>query len=176
MNGVCYAFRNEGGHEAELNLQNKMCSWCFRSGKRGVEDVGGGVESARQVGEEKKSRHVNIEGPLQPTPAVRLRSWATRKHLREDQISKLVSLLDPLYLRSLRVRKKSRAWPKVPHGNNFRHHFYRQAAHILGWVEQQVFEEEFLDIIRSSFPDTNNANTSETTEEGKTSDLKLKIL
>lgn len=99
--------------------------------------------------------------------AERLRSWGVRKRLREEQIESLVLLLDKQYLRNLRIRKKSRAWPKVPQANNFRHHFYRQTAHILGWIEQQVFDQDFVEIVRSSFPDESHATTAEIMEEGK---------
>jgi hypothetical protein len=51
--------------------------------------------------------------------------------------------------------------------NNFRHHFYRQAAHILGWIEQQVFEEDFIEIVRSTFPDESDATSAEILQEGK---------
>lgn len=111
--------------------------------------------------------NINRQPPLTSTvlppsadPEACLRSWVVRKHLRAHQIHDLLSLLDQKYLRSLRVRKKSKAWPKNPQANNFRHHFYRQAAHILGWVDQQVFEQEFIDIVKSTWPDTSNASTS----------------
>ena len=74
-----------------------------------------------------------------------------RKRLHQHQIQSLLLLLDKKHLHSLRIRKKSRPWLKVPQPNNFRHHFYRQAAPILGWNEQQVFEEEFIEIVRSTF-------------------------
>lgn len=100
------------------------------------------------------------------TPAARIRSWGESKNLTERQIQDLVSLLCPKHLRSLPVRKKSRVWPKEPQAANFRHHFYRQAANILGWVDQHKFEEEFIEIVRSVWPDYKNA-TTEVTKEGE---------
>lgn len=101
------------------------------------------------------------------SPAKRLQCWGVRKRLRQEQIESLVLLLDKKHLRKLRIRRKSRAWPKVPQANNFRHHFYRQAAHILGWIDQQAFEEDFVEIVRSTFPDENHATPPEILEEGK---------
>lgn len=101
------------------------------------------------------------------SPRTRLHAWALRKQLHCQQIHDLLLLLDPTHLRRLGLCKKCRAWPQSPQPCNFRHHFYKQAAHVLGWVDQQVFEQEFVDIIRSTWPDCQNG-TTEISQEGKT--------
>ena len=92
-------------------------------------------------------------------PVERLHAWAATQSLQPHQVQDLVRLLDPVHLRSLPVRRKSRAWPRSPVANNYRHHFYRQVAHLLGWVEQKAFEEEFTDIVRSVWPDKQDGET-----------------
>lgn len=86
-------------------------------------------------------------------PVDRLRVWAQRSNLHVEKIRLLVRLLDQQHLRSLPVRKKSRKWPVIAQAENYRHHFYRQAAYILGWKEQKKFDQEFLDIVRDVWQD-----------------------
>lgn len=92
----------------------------------------------------KASRSAHEEG---------LRQWAQLKKVHPHQVERLVCLLDLEYLRSLPVRKKSRSWPRFPEPNTYRHHFYRQAAHVLGWIDQRNFGEEFTSLVRSIWPD-----------------------
>lgn len=89
-----------------------------------------GVEIKEGIHEEKRQRLVQSECDW--SPAERLRIWGVKKQLQETQLQALVQLLCPLHLRSLPIRNKSRAWPKTPVGSNYRHHFYRQVAHLLG--------------------------------------------
>lgn len=78
-----------------------------------------------------------------------LQRWAESKGYHHNQIRRLLRLLDPDHLRSLPIRKKSRSWPKLPVAKNFRHHFYRQVAHILGWRDQETFDDVLTSIVRS---------------------------
>ena len=96
---------------------------------------------------------VGGEGLRQHSHAERLACWARGKHLLTSQVDRLVRLLDQQHLRDLPVRKKSRKWHVVAKAENYRHHFYRRAAFILGWKEQQKFDQEFLDIVRDVWQD-----------------------
>lgn len=87
----------------------------------------------------------------------RLLAWAEKKNLARHQIHDILLLLDPAHLRSLPRRRKSKAWPHAPDAKTYRHHFYRQVAHILGWREQHSFEEEFTSLVRSYWPDKQDA-------------------
>lgn len=111
-----------------------------------------------------------LQGETEAFHKDQLKSWAVAKKLNPSQIQRLLCLLDPIYLHSIPIRKKSRSWPKFPDPNTCRHHFYRQSAHILGWIDQKDFGDEFTSIVRSFWPDKKDTSSeAHVTQEGKKS-------
>lgn len=90
-----------------------------------------------------------------------LLAWALQNKLSRDKIQRLLRLLDPIHLRGLPIRKKTRKWPQEPDAKTYRHHFYRQAAHVLGFRDQEVFDQELTRIVRSYWQDVAAAITKE---------------
>lgn len=78
----------------------------------------------------------------------------SKLRLSASKDASLVRLLQPAHLQSLHVPKGTRAWPKLGVSNiNFRHHFYRQAAKILGWQHRHEFPDELKVLVHKVWPD-----------------------
>ena len=88
-------------------------------------------------------------------PVHEIHKWGICKDLGVIQIHEIIRLLDPTHLQSLPVRKKRKKWQKSPANINFRHHFYRQTTHILGWSEQHQFDPNFMYIVKRTWADKN---------------------
>lgn len=87
--------------------------------------------------------------------------WASRLHdiaisklkLPSSRADAVVRLLQPSYLQSLPVPKGTRQWPTQIRNNNYRHHFYRQLAKILGFRQRHTFPEQLTALLHEVWPD-----------------------
>lgn len=95
-----------------------------------------------------------------------------REEASSLQITRVLALLDTVHLRSLPVRKGTLKWPHNPTAANYRHHFYRQAAHALGWRERRQFHPEVHHFIKDHvWPDLSATTTTRVKRHAQTSNI-----
>lgn len=97
--------------------------------------------------------------PLPEAPG--FTNWGSRLHdiaitkllLPSSTAAAVVRLLEPQHLRSLLVQHCTRKWPLTVKNNNYRHHFYRQLAKLLGWRDRNAFLDEIKALLHEVSPD-----------------------
>ena len=70
-----------------------------------------------------------------------------------DQVQTLIRLLDPTFLHSLQVSSKTRRWLLNPSPFTFCHHYYRHAARVFGYREQEILPMSILEVVKARWPD-----------------------
>lgn len=64
---------------------------------------------------------------------IKLRQLLTKRERANFlQASKVVALFNVDHLKSMPICKRTAKWPTHPKVTNYKHHFYRQATHVLG--------------------------------------------